>query len=62
MARQWMIPGGGVIDEDGTEEYFVPGLGVVAEDQAAAAAAETNAPLVQLGSARITPRYRMVGI
>ena len=45
MARQWFIPGGvmplsGVmIDEDGTEEYFIPALGMFNEDQAAAAAA-----------------------
>ena len=43
MARQWFIPGidslfqGGMIDEDGEEEYFVPGVGMINEDQAAAA-------------------------
>lgn len=42
MARQWFIPSGvmplsGVmIDEDGTEEYFIPALGMFNEDQAAA--------------------------
>ncbi len=43
MARQFFIPAGvmplsGVmIDEDGTEEYFIPALGMFNEDQAAAA-------------------------
>ena len=42
MARQWFIPGsvmplsGVMIDEDGTEEYFIPALGMFNEDQAAA--------------------------
>ena len=42
MARQWFIPSGvmplsGVmIEEDGTEEYFIPALGMFNEDQAAA--------------------------
>ena len=42
MARQWFMPGidalfrGGMIDEDGTEEYFVPSVGYLNEDQAAA--------------------------
>lgn len=42
MARQWFIPSGvmpvpGVmIDEDGTEEYFIPALGMFNEDQATA--------------------------
>lgn len=42
MARQWFIPGfdmlfqGGMIDEDGAEEYFVPGVGMINEDQAIA--------------------------
>ena len=35
MARQWFIPGHGQIDEDGEEEYFVPSVGVINEDQAA---------------------------
>ncbi len=41
MARQWFIPGldalfqGGMIDEDGTEEYFVPTVGQINEDQSA---------------------------
>ncbi len=40
MARQWFMPGvdelsrGGMIDEDGTEEYFVPRVGYLNEDQA----------------------------
>ena len=40
MARQWFIPGpnGGMIDEDGTEEYFVPGVGMLNEDQAVSVA------------------------
>lgn len=44
MARQWFMPGiggifqGGMIDEDGTEEYFVPDVGMINEDQAAAGA------------------------
>ena len=44
MARQWFIPASSVmpyrgvmIDEDGTEEYFIPALGMFNEDQAAAA-------------------------
>ena len=36
MARQWFLPGGGMIDEDGVEEYFVPSVGYLNEDQAAA--------------------------
>lgn len=42
MARQWFVPGidslfqGGMIDEDGTEEYFVPDVGMINEDQAVA--------------------------
>ena len=38
MARQWFIPGidalfqGGMIDEDGTEEYFVPRVGMLNEN------------------------------
>lgn len=45
MARQWFIPGidtlfqGGMVDEDGEEEYFVPGVGMINEDQPEAAAA-----------------------
>ena len=41
--RQWFMPGidaifrGGMIDEEGTEEYFVPAVGMINEDQAAAA-------------------------
>ncbi len=37
MARQWFIPGidalfrGGMIDEDGAKEYFVPGVGMLNE-------------------------------
>ncbi len=37
MARQWFMPGvdalfqGGMIDEDGTREYFVPGVGYLNE-------------------------------
>ena len=43
MARQWLIPGnglpfsGGMIDEDGVEEWFVPSVGFINEDQADAA-------------------------
>ncbi len=41
MAEQWLIPSGVMplsavlIDEDGEEEYFIPGLGMFNEDQAA---------------------------
>ncbi len=44
MAAQWFVPGdfmpvaGGMVDEDGTDEYFIPGLGMFNENQAAAAA------------------------
>ncbi len=44
MARQWFVPPidslfrGGMIDEDGTKEYFLPGVGQINEDQAAAVA------------------------
>lgn len=47
MARQWFIPGSGLpfsgaaINEDGTEEWFVPGVGAINEDQAAAVAGVT---------------------
>ncbi len=40
MARQWFMPGvdalfqGGMIDEDGTREYFVPGVGFLNEGTA----------------------------
>ncbi len=37
--RQFFIPGGGVIHEEDEEEYFISGLGVITEDQAAAVAA-----------------------
>ena len=35
MARQWFLPSpqGGQIDEDDTEEYFVPTVGQINEDQ-----------------------------
>ncbi len=36
MARQWMTPGGFVIDEDGEDEYMLPVGFVINEDQAAA--------------------------
>ncbi len=39
MARQWLIPGGGFIDEDGGEEYLIPGVGFIAELQAVVSAA-----------------------
>ncbi len=41
MARQWFLPSpdGGMIDEDGTEEYFVPDVGQINEDQSAVIAA-----------------------
>ncbi len=44
MARQWFIPGidslfqGGMIDEEGIEEWFVPSVGMINEDQAVATA------------------------
>lgn len=38
MARQWLIPGGGTINEDGEREYLIPGVGAFKEDQAAAVA------------------------
>jgi len=34
MARQWIGPIGGVVDEDGSEEYILPFGGVLGEDQA----------------------------
>ncbi len=42
MARQWFLPNprGGMIDEDGEEEYFVPDVGMINEDQAAAVAGD----------------------
>ena len=39
MARQWLIPGGGFVDEDGGEEYLIPGVGFIGEDQAAVVSA-----------------------
>ena len=42
MAAQWFIPGGVMpissvmIDEDGTDEYFIPALGMFNENQPAA--------------------------
>ena len=35
MSRQWLIPGGGFVDEDGDDEYLIPGDGFINEDQAA---------------------------
>ena len=32
MARQWLIPGYGFIDEDGSKEYLIPGYGFFNED------------------------------
>ena len=46
--RQWFIPSagtlfrGGMIDEEGTEEYFVPGVGMINEDQVAVVAGVLN--------------------
>lgn len=37
MARDILLPGGGVFHEDGTDDVLVPGAGVFHEDQAAAA-------------------------
>ncbi len=57
MARQWFIPGGvmplsGVmIDEDGEEEYFIPALGMINEDQATAGAV----PVINLVMAPYIP-------
>lgn len=31
MARQWLIPGGGFVNEAGTEAYMIPGVGFIAE-------------------------------
>ncbi len=47
MARQWFLPspGGGMIDEDGAEEYFVPTVGYLNEDQAAVGGANPHGPL-----------------
>jgi len=36
--RQWIIPGDGAIHEEGTEEYIIPGVGPISEDQEAAVA------------------------
>ena len=47
MARQFFIPGFGVVNEDGTREYFIPGFGVFQEDQAVAVAAVEAGPLLQ---------------
>jgi hypothetical protein len=33
MARQWFLPEFGTINEDGTDEYFLPGLGMIDNDQ-----------------------------
>lgn len=33
MARQWIIPGYGNIDETGTESYSIPGYGQFFEDR-----------------------------
>ncbi len=49
MARQWFLPspGGGMIDEDGAEEYFVPTVGMINEDQGVvAAAADSIFPII----------------
>lgn len=37
MARQWLIPGLGVVNEDGAKEYLIPGFGIVNENQLASA-------------------------
>ena len=46
MAEEWFVPSGvmpmsgGLINENDEDEWFVPGLGLINEDQAAAAAAD----------------------
>lgn len=55
MARQWFIPGidalfqGGMIDEDGTEEWFVPGVGMINEDQTPAPSGRIMSSLAGTG-------------
>ena len=54
MARQWFIPGdsiseGMMIDEDGTEEFHLPSMfTLINEDQAAAAAGNPLASSLML--------------
>ena len=44
MARQWLSSSGTFIDEDGEEEYLIPGDGFIAEDQPAAGSWEMIPP------------------
>ena len=39
MARDILIPGGGIFHEDGTDDVLIPSGGVFSEDQAAVAEA-----------------------
>ena len=61
MARQWFVPGGvmpiaGVmIDEDGTEEFFIPALGMFNEDQAAVVAGVDVSPYIPVFRRRRRP-------
>ena len=56
MARQWFMPGidalhrGGMIDEDGTEEYFVPVVGMLNEATLSAAFTSSNLALHHSGA------------
>lgn len=55
MARQWFVPPvdsifrGGMIDEDGTKEYFLPDVGQINEDQAAAVGGRVMSSLAGAG-------------
>lgn len=55
MARQWFVPLelGAMIDEDETEEWFVPSLGQINEDQAAAGAGAANKRTALLAIGRL---------
>lgn len=44
MARQWQVPGGPFLDEDGEEAYLVPGYGFIGEDQTGAPPAGGDVP------------------
>ncbi len=49
MAREWILPGYGQIQEDGTKEYIVPHYGQFQEDQPASGdGGATTVPVLNL--------------
>ncbi len=57
--RQWFVPGVGVIHEEGTKEYMLPGGGVIAEDQAVAVGLGPAEIITMLNRDKISPLRQM---